>query len=140
MDKESFNRLKIDSQVEFINNELAKGKSLTNITSEIGVGRTTLRDRFTKNNYIFNSQFNRYVMNYEVSSTEDVDLYDEIKVENKDNLIKIDKDLCSGEVVGKTFKTYKTVLEAFTKFCDSKSNLNKDLIAMALIEYMKKYK
>lgn len=63
MDKKEFDLLSITEQVEFINEQLNKGDSLTNICKNIGIGRTTLRDRFTKAGYKFNAELKQYICN-----------------------------------------------------------------------------
>lgn len=47
----------------------------------------------------------------------------------------------TGEIIGKTFKTYKNVTDKFLGFCDKhKEYTQRDLVAMALLEYVQKYK
>ena len=70
MDKNIFNKLSIKEQVRFINNELSKNKSIRGITEEIGIAKSTLRDRFKRNNYIYDKEFNLY------KSIENINKYD----------------------------------------------------------------
>ena len=60
MNKDTFNKLAINEQVEYFNKELVKGNSLTNICKSINIGRSTVSDRFKKINYKFNKQTNQY--------------------------------------------------------------------------------
>ncbi|HBF7094799.1 TPA: hypothetical protein KOU56_003896, partial [Clostridioides difficile] len=46
MDRSDFDVLKVENQIEFINEQLEKEKTLTNICKEINIGRSTIRDRF----------------------------------------------------------------------------------------------
>jgi len=55
-----FDRLEVLSQLEYINNELTKGNTLTKICESVGIGRTTIRDRFLKERYSFNKTNNKY--------------------------------------------------------------------------------
>lgn len=62
---------------------------------------------------------------------------------NNYNLVKeiiINEDKLSGEVMVRSFKTYKKVLDDFSYFCKDRKETQKDLLAMALIEFMEKYK
>lgn len=55
--------MKALKQLEYINNELAKGNTLTKICETIGIGRTTIRDRFIKEGYMFSKINNTYKYN-----------------------------------------------------------------------------
>lgn len=60
MKKEDFNKLDIDKQIEYFNNQLLQGGSLTSICKSIGIGRSTISDRFKKANYKYNKSNNQY--------------------------------------------------------------------------------
>ena len=45
MEKDKFNNLSLIEQVEYINSLLEENKTLTNIAKDIGIGRSTIRDR-----------------------------------------------------------------------------------------------
>lgn len=45
-----------------------------------------------------------------------------------------------GELTVRSFKTYTKVLDKFTEYCKGKKETQKDLIALAIIEFMEKYK
>lgn len=70
MDRKTFDELDKLEQIEYINKALAEGGSITNIVKSIGIGRTTIRDRFDKLNYVFDKKLNKYVENN--NSTTDV--------------------------------------------------------------------
>lgn len=61
MIKEEFNNLDIMDQVEYINKMLNEKRSLTNIASDLSIGRSTIRDRFKKVNYIYDKKLNQYI-------------------------------------------------------------------------------
>ena len=63
MNKEEFNKLKISEQIDFINSELKNNKSITSVCKELGVGRSTIRDRFKKANYSYSKDLNKYTFN-----------------------------------------------------------------------------
>ena len=60
MDKTKFNKLGIMEQIEYINKKLLEGNSLTNLCKCIGVGRSTIRDRFKKVGYEYNQDIKQY--------------------------------------------------------------------------------
>lgn len=60
MDRLLFDDLKLQDQVNYINNQLNEELSLTKICENVGIGRTTIRDRFKKIGYTFNKESNKY--------------------------------------------------------------------------------
>lgn len=60
MNKEEFNKLPILNQVEFINSQI-NNDSITSVCKKIGVGRSTIRDRFKKADYSYSKELNKYV-------------------------------------------------------------------------------
>lgn len=59
MNKDKFNKLTILDQIDFINSQI-NNNSITSVCKEIGVGRTTIRDRFKKANYSYSKELNKY--------------------------------------------------------------------------------
>lgn len=53
--------------------------------------------------------------------------------------ININRPELKGELFSKSFKTYKKVIDDFVKFCSKRVETQKDLIAIALLEFMEKY-
>ena len=60
MKKEQFNKLDIDKQIEYFNNELLEGGSITSICKSLGIARSTISDRFGKVNYKYNGAIKQY--------------------------------------------------------------------------------
>jgi len=54
--------------------------------------------------------------------------------------ININIPKLSGEVITRSFKMYKEIAEEFSKYADSRKETQKDLISLALLEFMQKYK
>ena len=64
MNKDTFNNLDIEKQVEYINNRLSdNNSSITSVCNELGIGRSTIRDRFKKHGYEYNKELKQYVYN-----------------------------------------------------------------------------
>lgn len=75
MDKDIFNRLEIQKQIEYINEKLKEGHTtLTSIAKIIGIGRSTISDRFRKVGYTFDKKVNNYIYNTEVIIVNDKEL------------------------------------------------------------------
>ena len=59
MDRNQFDNLDLLDQITYINDNL-KESTLTKICLIIGIGRTTIRDRFIKGGYVFNAISRQY--------------------------------------------------------------------------------
>lgn len=69
MNKEEFNSLDVVDQVKTFN-ELLEDSSIRKVSGEIGISKTTIRDRFKKHGYSFDSSSNKYI--YLGSHEEDI--------------------------------------------------------------------
>ncbi|MGL5715174.1 MAG: hypothetical protein ACRCX2_19310 [Paraclostridium sp.] len=60
MNRNEFDKLEAIEQIEYINNKLMEGNTVTNVCKSIGIGRSTIRDRFEKVSHKYNKSTNRY--------------------------------------------------------------------------------
>ena len=60
MDRNKFDKLEAMEQIEYINNKLIEGNTVTNVCKSIGIGRSTIRDRFKKLSYEYDKSTNQY--------------------------------------------------------------------------------
>ena len=60
MKKDEFNKLDIDKQIEYFNQQLLEVGSITSVCKNIEIGRSTISDRFKKANHTFNKFNNQY--------------------------------------------------------------------------------
>lgn len=72
MNKTEFNNLEVMEQIEYINKSLLEGNTLTNICKSIGIGRSTIRDRFKKVSYEYNKSINQYESIVEIIEAETI--------------------------------------------------------------------
>ena len=72
MNKSEFNSLDVMEQIEYINKSLLNGNTLTNICKSIGIGRSTIRDRFEKISYKYNKSINQYESIIEIIEAETI--------------------------------------------------------------------
>ena len=141
MNKKLFNSLTIIEQINFFNQKLKNGLNITQICSEINISYNTIRDRFSKNFYIYNKLSNQYEC-VERTFPLDEEIIQKvlekivIKVFNspQDNfnnklLISPREDI----VVHRSFRIYDSVLKDFLSFCE-KSNYNQYEILSKFIE------
>lgn len=141
MNKKLFNSLTIIEQINYFNQKLKNGLNITQICSEINISYNTIRDRFSKNFYIYNKLSNQYEC-VERTFPLDEEMIEKvlekivIKVFNspQDNfnnklLISPREDI----VVHRSFRIYDSVLKDFLSFCE-KSNYNQYEILSKFIE------
>ena len=57
---------------KYINKNLLEGNTLTNVCKNIGIGRSTIRDRFKKVSYEYNKNINQYESIVEIIEAETV--------------------------------------------------------------------
>ena len=60
MKRVDFDKLEVLDQVKYINRSLLEGYTLTNLCKDIGIGRSTVRDRFKRVGYEYNKSTNNY--------------------------------------------------------------------------------
>ncbi|MCD3351246.1 helix-turn-helix transcriptional regulator [Clostridium botulinum D/C] len=92
MNRKEFDDLNVNEQLNYINENLTMGKSLTELANEIKISRSTLRKRFKKIKYIFNQNANKYICdgnNTNATSKGDNNKSNEVAI---DNISKCDSD------------------------------------------------
>lgn len=198
MNKVIFNKMEIEKQVKYINNELLKGCSLKNISLSLGISKSTIKERFFKIGFIFDLDKRQYIKhkeNINVMQNENIKFIEQSNKAKKNNKVlhykyndeynfdkdkfndkninkkvfeivnkyenilemlewfnkqkniiepmelKIDNSKLSGEVKTTTIRIYIDIWNNFKSFSDDfKEYKIMDLISMALIEFMEKYK
>ena len=141
INKKLFNSLTIIEQINFFNQKLKNGLNITQICSEINISYNTIRDRFSKNFYIYNKLSNQYEC-VERTFPLDEEMIGKvlekivIKVFNSPQDNFNNKLLISpreDNVVHRSFRIYDSVLKDFLSFCE-KSNYNQYEILSKFIE------
>lgn len=141
MNKKIFNSLTIIEQINYFNQKLKNGLNITQICSEINISYNTIRDRFSKNFYIYNKLSNQYEC-VERTFPLDEEIIEKvlekivIKVFNSPQDNFNNKLLISpreDNVVHRSFRIYDSVLKDFLSFCE-KSNYNQYEILSKFIE------
>lgn len=85
MTKDEFNNLKIMDQINYLNKHLKAGQSLTNICNSIGIARSTVGGRMTKQGYILDKNLNQYIIDNKKNNVRDYNkltVSDELTKEN----------------------------------------------------------
>lgn len=83
MNKEQFKNLDILEQIEYVNNILKEGKTLTSFSEEIGISRKTISKNFSKAGYKYSQSKKQYILeNTEVEAGERKKYYSNITGSN----------------------------------------------------------
>ncbi len=159
MKKEKFNELKVKDQIEYVNQKLEK-ETLTKICKEIKISRSTIRERFLKQGYIFDKEQSKYINVKEKEKPQEENKFKnntnaleskikalELKIKdiedrlNNNSLNQINIKKLEGKTVSRCYRLYEDVQKDFSKFCKANSNYKvQDILSMALYEYMENNK
>lgn len=129
----------MEDQIKYINEELKKESSLTNICKNIGIGRTTVRDRASKIGYKFSTKVNQYVIEHETKSIEGTnkvtasssDSYNHVEnitalENNKKSKNNIDEHVITKQLLNSS-KDVINMLEWFKNFRNREDEVNEIL-------------
>ena len=119
----------------FVLNEKAVTQTIThNITqTENSECNTSVTQDITQNNQ------DKKIIQLQSFSPEDISIIFELiqnyKLKNKANNLKYERN--ESEIITRSFRSYKDVLDSFSDFCKEKNLSQKDALADALMLYMK---
>ncbi|WP_394867498.1 hypothetical protein [Paraclostridium bifermentans] len=83
MNKEQFKNIEIFEQIEYVNNILKEGKTLTSFSEEIGISRKTISKNFSKAGYKYSQSKKQYILeNANVEAREQKKYYSNITQSN----------------------------------------------------------
>lgn len=124
MNKTEFNKLEVIEQIKYINKKLLEGNTLTNLCKSIGVGRSTIRDRFKKVSYEYNKTVNQYESIVEiVESIESVLPAASNEAKKEDENIIIQES--SKKVVGtESYKNNEVLINMINSYDENLNKLN----------------
>jgi len=94
MNKEQFKKLDILSQIEFVNNSLKSGSTLTKLSEEIEISRKTISKNFSKVGYKYSQSKKQYIIeNTEVEAGEVKKYYSNITESNIKSSLKNESNI-----------------------------------------------
>lgn len=149
MNKKLFNSLTIIEQINYFNERLKHGLNITQVCSEINISYNTIRDRFSKNFYVYNKLNNRY------ECVEKIFPLDEEVIEralekvvikifnspqdnpNTNNQLLIEPK--EDKIVHRSFRIYDSVLKDFLLFCEKSSYNQYEILSKFIEQGIKTY-
>lgn len=158
--------LNIPDTILHVNSKLKDGYSIAKIERELNFGKDTLRKKLNRANYWYDKNLNQFILqdNTDITQSithtektsitqsdntdlthkktqraftdEDFNIMFEIidNYKSKKNNINIPRE--DSDVTTRSFRSYKSVLDMFAKYCKDNEINQKDAIADALISYM----
>ena len=150
MHRSDFDKLEVRDQIEYINNKLAEGNTLTNICKCLGIGRSTIRDRFKKISYEYNKSINQYECIVEIVESKEIEPkrseqqeYNPIKLESSNKVVgaeRLSVEDFEGDIVVRSYKLYESIQKEFVDFCKVNNKYKvQDILSQALKEFLDKY-
>ena len=155
-----FKTLVVEDQVNYINDLLAGGETLTAIGTIRHINKAYIRDTFKANNYLYSKDRNSYSRGSEPVESKckcykEMDLADiedrlqfleeqialirNIKKDPAANKIAINTKMFSGNIKTRSFKIYENILNDFIEYCNKNKNFRQqDLMTQALYEFISK--
>ena len=80
MNKEQFKNLDILAQIEYVNNILKEGKTLTSFSEEVEISRKTISKNFGKAGYKYSQSKKQYILeNTDVQAGEQKKYYNQFR-------------------------------------------------------------
>lgn len=126
MNKEEFNSLFVEQQVDVFN-DLLKNNSIRKTCESIGIGKTTVRDRFKKHGYIFNSKTNQYEKDF-------ICIENKKEIKSNKNLTKVSNSNLTKVNKSNMDKIYEELRELLDLKEDIKALLERENLRGRIIE------
>lgn len=142
MNKTTFNKLNICMQVQHFNTQLNKGENITQVCQSLEISYSTIRDRFKRNDYMYNKISNKYenlniLMPLEVISE---DLVDKIVNTIHFKYTELNCDKRESPLKSRSFRIHSCVLDEFISFCNESNFNQQDILSQFISEGLIKYK
>lgn len=139
--------------VKLINNYLESGGSISSFEREYGYGKDTIRKKINRLGYVYIKNKKKFVLQEKTIITqesnernlnktvlnfnnEELEILKKIIDEYKR---KNEKIKFEGEIIIRSFRTYKLIIDKFIVFCKDNDLKQQDALAKALNDFMKNY-
>lgn len=128
MDKDTFNKLDIMDQIEFVNKKLKEGYSLSKLDNEnIISSRKTVSNRFKKVGYELNKESNQYENTIEIVKPEDKEIITTNTQKQESSNIVVRGDLVNNKALEQLILNYadmnNKLNEVYSWYQESSNNV-----------------
>ncbi|MBQ8999789.1 MAG: hypothetical protein IJ086_14030 [Clostridium sp.] len=148
LDKATFNRFDVATQVKYFNSELEKGFTISEVCKKLNISYNTIRDRFLRSNYIYNKVNKKYEISNSVLAQLESEMMNQVleklvtKVFNygsRESKINDFSCNCKGTVTNRSFRIYDEVLKDFVTFCENSNYSQYDILSQFIVEGIQRY-
>lgn len=122
MNKEEFNKLSINDKIQYINDRLSKGETVTNIRDSIGLGEKSLQREMKRNGYRYDNKTKQYISMVKEPN-------EAIVLENNTNVLDF-KNMNNDKIdfYLENFEVFKMIIDKFKSNTNSNTSITIDLI------------
>lgn len=157
MDREEFNKLTVDKQVEEFNKLYLIDGSIKNVALKLGISKNTISSRFKSAGYVVTA--NGYIKNTNISIKQETLLIEaprecKTDIQELEQLVNrlIDKrfkktpndielsSMCEGHIKYRSMGYYEDIGEKFIEYCKGKKRYTQiEILSQAMHEFMENH-
>ena len=142
MKKDDFEKLNIESQIEYINNKLSEGQTVIRIREDIGIGEKSLQKIIKKAGYKYNQKFKQYefvgvnttIKSTTKSTTEATTSSQEVVVVENNTIALPEKQEQIMSYLEGNFDILTNIIEKFKSTTGATTETTTDYITIDLVE------
>lgn len=142
MNKTSFNKLALQEQVKYFNTKLKTGENIGQICKSINISYSTIRDRFKRNNYVYNRIINQYENINNITNLTEIpdEIINKIMLKLNKKLSTLECEKRNSNLTSRSFRIHSCILNEFIDFCNSSTFTQQEILSQFIAEGLDKYK
>lgn len=142
MEKTSFNKLTLKEQVKYFNTKLKTGENIGQICKSINISYSTIRDRFKRNNYVYNRIINQYENINNITNLTEIpdEIINKIMLKLNKKLSTLECEKRDSNLTSRSFRIHSCILNEFIDFCNSSTFTQQEILSQFIAEGLDKYK
>lgn len=142
MNKTSFNKLALQEQVKYFNTKLKTGENIGQICKSINISYSTIRDRFKRNNYVYNRIINQYENINNITNLTEIpdEIINKIMLKLNKKLSTLECEKRDSNLTSRSFRIHSCILNEFIDFCNSSTFTQQEILSQFIADGLNKYK
>ena len=142
MNKTSFNKLALQEQVKYFNTKLKTGENIGQICKSINISYSTIRDRFKRNNYVYNRIINQYENINNITNLTEIpdEIINKIMLKLNKKLSTLECEKRNSNLTSRSFRIHSCILNEFIDFCNSSTFTQQEILSQFIADGLNKYK